>query len=920
MRVVSIALIGFILFVSGCGGSASPEELVEKGQQYFERDEFNSAIIEFKNAIKLAPNTPGPRVLLGKAYAEIGQFASAAKELNRAIQNGADKAELMQPLAYAYLQLDQFSRIVEEIRPEFVEGATARARLHAYVGLALAHLNDDQAITSLEKARSLDAQNAEVRLAWAAYEMRRNEFGAQKKWLEPLLEQGRGNPDAWSQVGRIELKQENLDKALLAFSRSIQQRSYVHPDLLMRAMVYIKKNQLDKAQADIDRLQKAKSQWIGVPHVGGLIALQRNDMTTARELFQKVLSMNPDYAPSQYLLASIEIRENNLQNALSLLEQYVDRIPDNISANLAYSDVLIRLGKLDRAQEQLKRLHASEKDDPRVLVLFGRSFLKQNKIDQAIDYFQRSLEITPEDVGARLLLGQALLSQPKTRKLGIQELEKAIEENPNLVAAYESLFKSYLQNKNFDKAREVAVQVKEKFKDSSRGDNMEALALLQEGKKILAVGLLKNTLKRFPEDPVTSQNLARIYVIDGDLDSAKQAYEGLLLRDPGDMRVLAQLAMIAARQGDKESTVKWLKQAVDKNPDQLGPKLTLAAEYVVRGQPKQADLILAPQEIKFATDPSFLLVMSQTKIALKDFQKAQRLLKTLISDVPESATANMLLAKVYANTGDKENLRASLERVLELRQDHFDAQLALARLELLEGNNEAFKSWMSKLSPAYPNNPDVMWLKAKMDSGSRDYKGAVVTLSNLLGHTPKSGVVKELALSHWKNGDRDDAISVLEVWRKDNPDDINVLSDLAQYYAVEKRDDESREVYTRLNQLTPNNPIVLNNLAWLMRDTELKKALEYAKKSLSIEPDDANTMDTLAVLYFKDRQFENSLLYAKSAFNAKPGEEAIQLTYARSLIANNEVKLGKRILTKLLQDTDSNLIRQQAKTELDQLK
>jgi putative PEP-CTERM system TPR-repeat lipoprotein len=919
MRIVLSSILVFVFFLSGCGSAESPEEYLKKAKQYQDQGGYQAAIIEYKNAIRLAPDRFDARVQLGNVYMETGQFAPAAKEFRRALELGGDKPEVMIPLARAYLSLEQYEPIVELVHPETGLNDSQKSRMYALLGRAQAYLNLEQSLASLEKAKNLDDQNSDVRLAWASYEGIKGNSKRQKEWLSPLIESDEGDPDAWSQLAGIEKRDKNIQAAIDAYSHSIRLRSFPHPDLMNRALLYVDADQLDKAQADIDTLVQAKSPWIGVSHISGIIAIKNEDWVKARGFFQKVLSSNPDYAPSQYFLAIIETRENNLQSALSLLEQYVDRIPNNTHANLLYADILIKLNKLDKAQGQLKRLYNTDQGDPRILVMFGRSYLKQNKIDQAVEYFRRSIQIDPQDAGSRLLLGKALLTQSKTKKLGRQELEKALQLEPAMMEAYNVLFLDSIQEKEYPLARATAARVKDQFPKASTGGNMEALSFLQQGDKDQAISLLKQVLEKFPKDPLTSQNLAKIHLRDGDYASAKQLYEGLLLHDPSNIQVLSQLALIAAREGDKEKTLQWIKQAADKNPDELAPKLMLAAEYIVRGQAKQADLILVPLEHIHGNAPEFLLVMSQAKIALKDHQKAIRLLKTLVSQVPNSVTAHVLLARIYQIDNELANLRIELDKILELDAENFEAQLAMARLELLERNKDAFKSLTEKLARSYPSHPGVMLLKAALDASDRDYQSAIENLSTLMNQKPSSGMAKALARNYWMSGERDKAISVLEVWKQSNPDDANILSDLAQYYAVETRDDEALQVYARLNELNPNNPTTLNNLAWLLQDIDVEQALEYGKRSQEIDPKDLNTLDTLSVLYLKDGQAENALIFAQSAFQAAPGSEAIQLTYARALIANNQMQQAKRILERILQSSSAEDMVREARAALEKI-
>ncbi len=105
MRIVLSSILVFVFFLSGCGSAESPEEYLKKAKQYQDQGGYQAAIIEYKNAIRLAPDRFDARVQLGNVYMETGQFAPAAKEFRRALELGGDKPEVMIPLARAYLSL-----------------------------------------------------------------------------------------------------------------------------------------------------------------------------------------------------------------------------------------------------------------------------------------------------------------------------------------------------------------------------------------------------------------------------------------------------------------------------------------------------------------------------------------------------------------------------------------------------------------------------------------------------------------------------------------------------------------------------------------------------------------------------------------------------------------------------------------------
>ena len=62
-----LSTILLLLIISACTPGKTPEEFLQSGQSYVETKDWNSAIIEFKNAIKGDENNAEARFSLGKA-------------------------------------------------------------------------------------------------------------------------------------------------------------------------------------------------------------------------------------------------------------------------------------------------------------------------------------------------------------------------------------------------------------------------------------------------------------------------------------------------------------------------------------------------------------------------------------------------------------------------------------------------------------------------------------------------------------------------------------------------------------------------------------------------------------------------------------------------------------------------------------
>jgi len=920
LRWFSTIIIALSLTSTSCSQQRSAEEYIQNGQAYFDKKEWKSAIIEFKNAVKQAPENSKARALLGKTYVETFNALSAIKELNRAKDLGYDEKEIVMPLGRAYLQNRGHQKIIDEVIVDDRYTSVLKANIFALRAIAYLALGDRVAARkALDRASKNDSTATDVRLAWATYEMQNGDVEAQKGWLKPLLKREGGVAAAWSQMGEIENSANNLEAADKAYTRSIEIRQAVHYDYARRALVRAGLGNYDGAQADVDSLKNAGANWPIVGHIEGVLAFQNSNLDLARGHFKNVLSKTPDYSPSQYMLALVYFNSRDFLSAATLLEKYTAANPDQVRSNLLYASTLIQLNRIDKALTVLDKVNNQQPDNYRVLSLLGNAYLRQRQPDKAIEVLRKAVALEPDQSGSRLQLGVSLLGNKATIAEGQKELISALKLNPNLLQAELALFQSYLIEKRFSDARKIASGLNQKRADSSQGANLIALTFLAEEQKNKAVNLLQETLKHFPADFLTSHNLARIHLQDSGFTEAKSLYEAVLEKESSNLQTLNQLALIAARQGDQEQMMLRLNQARERNPEQLSPKITLASQYLRQNKANQAVQVLNDVQPDQQKLPAYKLLMAQAKIAVKEHQHAIRLLKSLVAENPKIPSAHFLLAQGYSLDRKPRKIRESLLNALKLLPDHLMANIMLSRLDLFEGKFDEFKRRVNYLNQTYPENADVQFLKAKVASGDRNFDGAIDTLASLMEQTPHSDVIVDLSRNQWQTGDKKSAISGLELWTQEHGDDSRALTLLAQFYLADNRSDDAKLAYGKLAKQTKNNPVVLNNLAWLLKESNPEQGIVYASQALEIDSESAFIQDTLAMLYLETGENAKALNLSRRAANAMPDFADIQLNYVKVLVANDRRTKAKEILNGLYKKSSSEEERKRIRKEFEKL-
>ena len=105
----------------------------------------------------------------------------------------------------------------------------------------------------------------------------------------------------------------------------------------------------------------------------------------------------------------------------------------------------------------------------------------------------------------------------------------------------------------------------------------------------------------------------------------------------------------------------------------------------------------------------------------------------------------------------------------------------------------------------------------------------------------------------------------------------NILYSRGISYEQIKRLEKAEQDFKRSLDLNPNDPYVMNYLAysWLDRKINIDKALELLKKAVDLEPSDGYIRDSLGWAYFLSKNFEESVYHLEKAVVMLPNDATL---------------------------------------------
>jgi len=283
----------------------------------------------------------------------------------------------------------------------------------------------------------------------------------------------------------------------------------------------------------------------------------------------------------------------------------------------------------------------------------------------------------------------------------------------------------------------------------------------------------------------------------------------------------------------------------------------------------------------------------------REHSQALFTLEQLTASEPDSAPYHYLTAMAAAGSGDLSRAERELDRALQLNPDHNGARLARAKLMLRLGRDAAFRQELDILKEEVPDNIDVMLLQAAAARQAEDPQASVQFARRAFETSPVTGTVLALGSYQREAGDRAGARALYRNWLAENPDDIAVQLKLAEDLMVAEQD--ATGAYRQILQREPDNVVALNNLAWLLREGAPEQALEYARRAGELAPDNASTLDTLAVVEYLNGNVDQARRSIRRALESDPDHPS--LLYHKAMIADaaGATREARDTLQKLLE-------------------
>jgi tetratricopeptide (TPR) repeat protein len=632
--------------------------------------------------------------------------------------------------------------------------------------------------------------------------------------------------------------------------------------------------------------------------IKGLLTMAEGKPEDALPIFEKANKIRPY---SRELIGWYAQAYSSAQQSDKAVALVNDMLAHDKSWPQGYQFLFMYYGRLGDKEKAEETLRDNAKNDPTsetALTNYANFLAASKRIPEGEVVVRQALNDRKTFPKARLIVGDYCVRTQQFDKAKNEYQTGATEDAKNAVVYKERLVALEAYEKHPEEAAKMARELAEEHPKDPSVNEMYASVLLQTGQKSDAaksLESLKGLVAKNPSDPVLHLDLARAYFSVNEKDKA-----------------LAE-ALEAAHSEQKAPAPRM---------GVLVPAQTVAARiYEDRGQHSKAmdlaDFILSNQP----NNPDAILIRDRALIGTNQADKAQPELENLVKQYPKLNDAHLQLASMYLNQKAFDKARAEYEFLNSANPPDIRGFIGLQTVKMNTGKGEEAIVTMQDLVDRNPTvltyryelanfqaalagldwNSNVVRSKELLQKAADNYKEILKTTANSSEVWLRLGVMQRQLLQY------DTALASFE--QAGNADPKNVAAFLNQALVCEAlgKKKDATDAYNKVLAIDPDNPLVLNNLAYMTADSgnNLDQALTYAERAKKRAPDSPDVSDTLGFVYYKKDLNSEALRIFRQLAQDHPQSSTFHLHLAMALLKQGDKQGARDEATKATQSAVS---------------
>lgn len=601
-----------------------------------------------------------------------------------------------------------------------------------------------------------------------------------------------------------------------------------------------------------------------------------------------------------YRAAKVEDAKRELGNAISEYRTALTEKPGDAVITLALGRTLVVDGEVSEAQTLFRSLVDKDKKNLNGYYELYRIDLAQKKLPDAENILKEAIRNNPRDTQLRLTLAQFYYGTGKRDQLVNQlNLMKAdLKQFPN---AYFQAGDFYLRVNSVDEAikqYEEGIQKDPSHRNTYLKHEIEAY--IRTGKTNLAYQKNEQILKDDPKDPEARGLRATFMLNQGDVNTAMSELQSVVTAKPNNFVARFNLGRAHFARQEYEQARQEFDKAIELRPDYMPARLAQIQVSLLRGD-TDAALRQADATIKIAPKNIEARVMKAAALQrLQRYDDARAILEEVLQKQPKQVDTLLELGVLDLNQKKFKDAEDVFHRAWDSNPNNIRGLLGESRAYLMD--NQPDKS-VELVQTEVTKRPEALDLQRELgnaEMNAAQYDKAVTTFQSLLAKVTdqkqQASIWTLMGEAYLRKGDIQQSINSLEKAHQDAPNNGGLTTNIGMLYEMQNKPDVARKYYEMAIKADPNNALALNNLAYLMSQTngDLDVALTYATHAKQRLPEHVEVNDTLGWIYLKKNLTDQAIDTFKNLVVKAPTNPTFHYHYAMALLQKGDRESARK--------------------------
>jgi cellulose synthase operon protein C len=629
---------------------------------------------------------------------------------------------------------------------------------------------------------------------------------------------------------------------------------------------------------------------------------------------QKALEIDSGNIDAVLLVASKRLSEDDADGALKLLDSTSG---DDVRVLLLKAQVLFRKGHLSQAEQLLKGLVNTYPQQTNLRNQLADVYIAENQLDEAETELRAAAKADASNAKAGLNLVRFLLKY-KSLKEGQDELENRIKGGGDVFDYQVMLAELDLIQGKLNEGTDLLQNLAQNASTPER--KLIAQGKLAEffvGKANFAAAdpIVAEMLQRDRRNTTALRLRATIRIEQGQFDSAIADLREALNDQPSSTQLLLLMAVAYERSGKNELAARQYTDAL-KSP---GADASVVLRYVAflqrRNDLTHAEDVLTDVIGRNPRNVQMLAALAQVRLARQNWTGALATADTMSALGNTHGLADQVRAAALAGQNKIEQSISALESAHAAAPDVIQPVVLLVARYVQAGQPNKAELMLQDMLKKFPANAQLLVMMGQTKLSENKTDEAIQNFKSAIAKQPKDPIgYVSLYEFYLRQKNYASASAIVKAGLDEQPSDLNLRLASAALAFLTENYEAAISQYELLLKEQPKSPVVINNLVSLLLDYRSdKQSLDRALELVN-ELKGSNVpqfQDTIGWAEYTRGDFQKSLAILESAEAKLPNSASVRYHLGMSYLATGaSEKASEQLKAALALEVDETPLKQ----------